>query len=228
MEEGFSELRRAAASAPPEVTFEPPAAPVAPKAAPPRGDALLHTSPMPAQEELSIKLTEGLKGLSTLLSSVDEKLAQQHRASELVAERLQALPHLLEGLVEAERNHLQTLRDLKTSLEEQGRASLQASAEMGKLPELVDRIGSRIERQTDAAGAMRTSVESVGQSVRGLVDVAQRGQNSLITEFRRGQEEQRQRLETLVERQRRTMWVVAALGAVVVICLLIVLNRLPR
>lgn len=219
----------AAAAAPQgSVTIEAPAAPVAPRSAAPRDDEIVRTTKMPANEELAIKMNEGLKGLSTLLSSIDERLVQQQRASELVAERLQTLPRVLESLVETERGSLQTLRDLNASLGEQGRASLRACDELGKLPALVDTIGSRIDQQTSASASMRTSVESVGQSVRGLVDVAQRGQNSLITEFRRGQDDQRHRLETLVDRQRQMLWIVAGLGVVVVVCLLIVLTRLPR
>ena len=215
-------------SAPPPAELALPPAPGPSKASPPREDEMVRATKMAPQEELGIKLNEALKSLSTLLSAIDEKVAQQHRATELVAERLQTLPRVLEGLVEAERTSLETLRDLRTSLEAQGKAANQASQELGKLPGLVDTIGSRIDRQTEAASAMRTSVESVGQSVRGLVDVSQRASNSLITEFRRGQDDQRLRLEELVDRQRRTIWVVAGLGILVVVCLLIVLTRLPK
>jgi hypothetical protein len=206
----------------------PPPGGAAPKNPQPREDELVRPSRMPPQEELAIKVSEGLKGLTSLLSSIDERLVQQHRATELVAERLQTLPRVLEGLVEAEHSHLQSLKDLRSSLDQQGKASLSASAELGKLPTLVDTIGTRIDRQTEASSAMKTSVEGFGQSVRGLVDVSQRAHNSLITEFRRGQDDQRERLEALVDRQRRTIWVVAGLGVVVVICLIVVLSRLPR
>jgi hypothetical protein len=183
-------------------------------------------TPMAPQEELALKVSDGLKNLTTLLSSIDEKMVAQHRATELVAERLQALPRVLEGLVEAEKQNIDTLRDLRSSMEKQGEASLAATEKLGALPTLVDGIGSRIEKQTEASASVKTSVEAVGQSVRGLVDGAQRTQNSLITEFRRGQDEQRQRLEELVERQRKTITVVAVIGAFVVIALFVVLARL--
>ena len=189
---------------------------------------LVRTTKMPAQEELAIRVSDGLKGLTSLLSSIDDKLVQQHRATELVADRLQALPRVLETLVQAEQVSLETLRDLRASLEKQGQASLHATDALGKLPTLVDTIGERIEKQTEASSSVRTSVESVGQSIRGLVDVSQRTHNSLITEFRRGQDEQRQKLEALVDRQRKTVWVVAALGAIVVLALIVVLTRLPK
>jgi len=202
---------------------------VQPKSSPPRDEEVVRTAAtkMPPQEELSIQLNEGMKGLTRLLSTIDERLVQQSRATELVAERLQVLPRVLEGLVEAERRSLETLKDLRASLDDQGKASLQASAKLEQLPSLLDGMGERIHQQTDAAQAVRTSVEAVGHSVRGLVDGSQRAQNSLITEFRRGQDDQRQRLEELVERQRRTLYIVAGIGVAVVISLLILLSRLP-
>lgn len=193
-----------------------------------RDEEVVRTTKMAPQEELTLKVSEGLKNLSTLLTSIDDKMGQQHRATELVAERLQALPRVLEGLVEAERMNLETMRDLRGSMEKQSAAAAAATQKLEQLPTLVDGIGARIEKQTEASASVKTSVESVGQSVRGLVDGAQRTQNSLITEFRRGQDEHRQRFEELVERQRKTILIVAAIGAFVVIALFIVLARLPK
>ncbi|MBL8840276.1 MAG: hypothetical protein JNL90_01975 [Planctomycetes bacterium] len=193
-----------------------------------RDEEVVRATKMAPQEELTLKVSEGLKNLSTLLTSIDDKMGQQHRATELVAERLQALPRVLEGLVEAERMNLETMRDLRGSMEKQSAAAAAATQKLEQLPTLVDGIGARIEKQTEASASVKTSVESVGQSVRGLVDGAQRTQNSLITEFRRGQDEHRQRFEELVERQRKTILIVAAIGAFVVIALFIVLARLPK
>jgi hypothetical protein len=223
---------------PSRVTIEPPPAESAVSTAPTRSngpngagrssDELVSTTRMAPQEELSIKVGEGLGKLSALLSSIDEKLVAQHRATELVAERLQALPRVLEGLVETERRSLQTLDELRTAMDKQGRASEQTAEKLGQLPPLVEGLGARVEKQTEASASVRTSVESVGHSVRGLVDGAQRANNSLVTEFRRGQDEQRQRLEELVERQRKVLWVVAGLCAVVAVVLVIALSKLAK
>lgn len=191
-------------------------------------DELVKTTKMAPQEELALKVSDGLKNLTSILSSIDEKMVHQHRATELVAERLQTLPRVLEGLVEVERHNLEAMRELRSSMEKQGEAAVAVSQKLEQLPSLVDGVGARIDKQTEAAASVKTSVESVGTSVRGLVDGAQRAQSSLITEFRRGQDEQRMRLEELVERQRKTIVIVAAIGAFVVIGLFIVLTRLPK
>src|SRR6185295_15527658 len=123
--------------------------------------------------------------------------------------------------VDAERSNLETLQALRNSMEKQSEASRNTAERLDKLPGVVDGLGAKIGQQTEAAAAVKTSVESISQSVRGLVDGSQRSQNSLITEFRRGQDEQRQRMEDLVDRQRRTTMVVAGVAVVVVIGLLI-------
>jgi methyl-accepting chemotaxis protein len=194
----------------------------------PRDDEVVKTTKMAPQEELSIKITEGLKNLSTVLGAIDQKLAAQGRTTELVAERLQALPRVLEGLVDAERNNLETLQALRGAIDRQSEASQQTAEKLDKIPGAVDGLGSKIQQQTEASAAVKTSVESVSQSVRGLVDGSQRAQNSLITEFRRGQDEQRQRLEDLVERQRRTTLVVIGVAVVMIVGLIIVLTRIPH
>jgi hypothetical protein len=209
----------------PRIAPAPTPLPAASRHAEPR-DELVRTTKMPPQEELSIQVSEGLKGLTKVLGSIDEKLVVQQRATELVAERLQTLPRVLEGLVSAEKVSLETLRDLRTSLEKQGEASQKATAELEKIPTIVDTISTRIHEQTTHASAVRTSVESVGGSVRALVEASQRTQIGLIAEFRRGQEEQRQRLQALVDRQRLAIWVLGGLAVAVVVCLTVVLVRL--
>jgi len=196
-------------------------------ARPSHDEEVVKATKMAPQEELSLKISEGLKNLSTVLGAIDEKLAGQARTSELVADRLQALPRVLEGLVDAERSNLEMLGALRASMDRQGEASRQTAERLDQLPSVVDGLGTRIQQQTEASAAVKTSVESVSQSVRGLVDVNQRAQNGLITEFRRGQDEQRHRLEELVDRQRKTILIVAGLGIVVVVALVIVLTRLP-
>jgi len=191
-------------------------------------DEPVRATKMAPQEELSIKISEGLKSLSTVLGAIDDKLASQTRTAELVADRLQALPRVLEGLVDAEKNNLETLQALRASMEKQSEASLATTDRLDKLPGVVEGLGSRIVQQTEASAAVKTSVESINQSVRGLVDGAQRSQNSLITEFRRGQDEQRQRLEGLVERQRHTMQVIFAVLIIVFLGLVWVLAKMPR
>ena len=52
-----------------------------------------------------------------------------------------------------------------------------------------------------------------------------RAQSSLVSEFRRTQEEHRRRLDEMVERERRSLFVVAGIGLVVVVCLLIMLTK---
>jgi hypothetical protein len=223
-------LQRSAEQAPPRRPTDGgerlPEAPTAVLAS--REDATVKTTRMAPQEELSLKVNEGIKNLSTLLSAIDQRMVQQTRATELVAERLQTLPRVLEGLVEVERTNLETLRELRGSMEKQGQAAAQTAEKLSSLPGLVEGLGTRVEKQTEAAASVRTSVESVGQSVRGLVDGTQRAQNSLITEFRRGQDQQQQHLIEMVDRQRKTIYAVAVLGVFVIVCLLIVLMRLPR
>lgn len=213
-----------------ETSAEAPAAPHAFGGGRPasREDEVVKATKMAPQEELSIKITEGLKNLTTVLGAIDSKLAAQSRTTEIVAERLQSLPRVLEGLVDSERSNLETLQALRTSMDKQNEVSQQTAEKLEKIPGAVDGLGTRIVQQTEAAAAVKTSVESVSQSVRGLVDGSQRAQNSLITEFRRGQDEQRLRLEDLVERQRKMTLVVFGVAVLLVIGLVVVLTRLPR
>ena len=227
--------QQAAISPPPSQPPPPAPAPLAevfvPKPVarePTRDDEALKTTLMAPQEELALKVSEGLKSLTTLLAAIDDRLVHQQRATELVADRLQALPRVLEGLVDAERLNLETLKDLRGSMERQGQASLSAAEKLDKLPGLMDGLASRVERQTEASTSVKTSVEAVGQSVRGMADGNQRATTQLVNEFRRGQDAQKQQFDALLERQRKLLWFVAGFGAMVVLVLVFVLARLAK
>ena len=183
------------------------------------------TAKMGPQEELSVKINEGMKSLTSLLAHIDEKLAGQRSDQKAIIDRLESLPPVMKGVVEAQRSNLEVLKGIRDSVQEQSRASVDSSKELSKLPGVMSELGDRMDTHAQTSATVRTSVESVGQSVRGLVDSTQRAQNSLLAEFRRAQDAHRQRLEEVVERERKTMIIVSVFGVLVVVCLLTFLMR---
>jgi hypothetical protein len=179
------------------------------------------------QEELSLRIHEGLTTLSGLLGNIDQKLATQNRQNVELSQGLQKLPMVFEGLINVQKSQLDALQEIRETVQAQ-KGDLANSAErLAKLPELFDGLGTtlgeKLDKQTRSGEEVRDSVETVGKSVRGLADSSQRAQNTLLAEFRRAQDEHGRRLQDLVERERKSTIVVAALGFLVVVCLVLVL-----
>jgi len=187
-------------------------------------------SRMAPQEELSLKITEGLSTLSGLLNQIDGKLAVQNEHSETQAghnkdlqEHLRALPVVLGSMAETQQASLEVVRDVRTTMQEQVEVSRRQADTLEKLPAVVESVGARIDAQNETGLQVRESVEGVGKSVRSLADGAQRAQNTMLAEFRRAQDEHRRRLEELVDRERKTILVVSGLALLVVVCLVLIL-----
>ena len=186
-----------------------------------------------SREELSMKITDGLGSLSGLLSDIDSKMVAHQQTAQRIAQRLEALPPLLQQIASGQREQTEVLQTLRRAQEAQraaladqteGLTAIPASVE--GLGELVKSLGSRVEQQTASSDSVRTSVEGVTKGVRSLADGAQRANQTLVFEFRRAQDEHRRRLEELADRERKTGLWVAALGVVVVVCLVVILFRI--
>ncbi len=183
------------------------------------------TAKMAPTEELSVKITEGMKSLTHLLSTIDDKLAGQNETQRTIAERLGTIPSLVRDLCQAQQSQLLVLSEIKDSVRDQASAQKSTSQTLEKLPGAVGTLSERIEQQAQTGAAVRTSVEGVGKSVQNLVDSTQRAQNSLMAEFRRAQDSHRERLEKVIDRERQTLWMVCFFGLLVVGCLVVFLIK---
>lgn len=185
---------------------------------------------MGEQEELSLRITEGLSTLSGLLGNIDQKLATQNRQSGELAQGLQRLPTIFEGLINVQKSQLDALTEIRESVREQKTGLVETNQQLGRMPEMFSglgkELGERFDRQVHSGQEVRESVDSVGKSVRSLADSSQRAQNTMLAEFRRSQDEHGRRLQDLVERERKSTIIVGALGFLVVVCLVLVLVTL--
>ena len=198
---------------------------VDPKKAWPDSKKGVKPSKLAPQEELSLKITEGISDLSGLLGRIDGKLADQNTQRQALARRLEALPRVLENMAETQKANLEATREIRRSMEDQTKAWKGTASSLQQMPVMMDGLGTQLEEHAKAGAQVKDSVEHVGKSVRSLADGSQRAQNTLLAEFRRAQDEHRRRLEQMVDRERRTFYTVAILGVAVVVCLLVVIAR---
>ncbi|MCI0658959.1 MAG: hypothetical protein L0170_18050 [Acidobacteria bacterium] len=178
------------------------------------------------QEELSLKISEGLSTLSGLLGSIDGKLSDQKEQRQVLLRRLETVPRVLEGLVETQRSHLEATLQVQKTLEIQAKAMQHTAESLERVPASVQVLGDKLDQHAQSGALVRESVENVGKSVRSLADGSQRAQNTLLAEFRRGQDEYRRRLEELVDRERKMYLVMAGIGLALVASLIVLIVKL--
>ncbi len=171
---------------------------------------------MAPQEELSLKVSEGLASLTDLLGRIDDKLLSQNKHGLELARKLDGLPRLMNDLAETQKTNLEVLREVRTTLTGQAKSTKDTAESVGRIPGLIDGLGGKVDRQSRAGEKLGESVDTVGKSVRTLADSSQRAHNTLVAEFRRAQDEHRRRLEDVVRQGRRTSLIVAFLGVLVV------------
>lgn len=178
------------------------------------------------QEELTLKINEGIENLSGLLVRIDDKLADQNRHRELLARRLEKLPDVLETVARTQKDNLEATREVAKAVSTQSESLQGTALSLQKVPGAVDGLGQKLDDHAKAGALVKDSVETVGRSVRSLADGTQRAQNTLLAEFRRAQDEHRRRLEDLVDRERRVYYTVSVLGVAVVVSMIIVIVKL--
>ncbi|MFO0984949.1 MAG: hypothetical protein U1E76_25005 [Planctomycetota bacterium] len=200
--------------------------------------------PMSAREEVSLKITEGLKGLSNILTDIDTKLDDQNRKSTEIVQSIKVLPEMMRDLPETSRAGIELLSVISRVLEDQTRATRDMVDRVKEMPTLVARVSSHLEeqsrvlsRQEDARMQLETAVQGVGSAVLKLADQQQtqearacekleQVENRTLEELRRMQAQHERHLSDLSQRSTHQMRVITIMTVLIVLVFLAVLTHL--
>jgi len=228
---GSNELARTSPDGPPSAHREE----LKPAEGPP-----VKASEMSRQEELNLKLKEGFRGISSVLTGIDRKIDRHQETSAELMVQVRKIPDLIKDVPDESKAGLELLATISTILESQGRATSELLARMGDLPQAMEELEARFQSQSEqlsqagqeARDAARQTQEQVGQAfseVRSRVDLLQtestRTQERLMRELRRQQSDSDRRIEELIQRSGTTTKVVVFLLVVVIAALLLVVKQ---
>jgi DNA repair exonuclease SbcCD ATPase subunit len=171
------------------------------------------TEKLSQQEEMSVKISQGLKGLSSLLGDIDERLQEQTKQSTELVQTVRTIPDKLKDLPESSRAGLELLNTISKIMEQQSRSVESLNSKVTGFSSVLNDIGEKMENdardRTETAEAFQHSIGSVKETISGLSEQQSRLSAEQATNIKavtqamkRSSEEQHDRMENIVSRMK--------------------------
>jgi hypothetical protein len=199
---------------------------------------------MSPREEMSLKITDGLKGLSTILTDIDAKLDDQSRKSTELVQSIRVLPDMMRDLPETSRAGIELLATISRVLEDQTRATRDMVDRVKEMPALVTKVTTHLEEQAEAIKgqheshvALRETVRDVGSEVKRMAEERRQQDEKLsarqeqvqtrtLDELHRMQDLYQARLADLSQRSHSQTRIITVMTVLIVLVFFAVLTRL--
>jgi len=180
---------------------------------------------MPQSEEVDLRIREGIKGISNVLTGIDRKIDRQQKNSDELMVTVRKIPDMMKDVPDASKAGLELLATISAVLENQGRATGELMEQMKDLPSAIARV------ETNATEASRRTRESVDQAVAAMqtrVDSLdtnhERRQQEMLGELRKRQVEHDRHIDQLLRKSNNATRLVVFLIVVVIAALLLVVQ----
>lgn len=208
---------------------EPEVEPLKPADGPP-----VRASEMNEDEVVTLKMKEGFRGITNVLSGIDRKIDRHQKTSEELTVAVKRIPEMMKDVPDASKAGVELLAAISTVLEAQGRATNELLEKMENLPETMGALESRVQSQVDAMAKSghetRREVSNAFTNVTSRVDelssLSAKQQEELVREMRRQQADNERRVQDLVKRSSTSTKLVVFLMVVVIAALLLVVQQL--
>jgi len=153
----------------------------------------IRTSRVKGKDEAISAIGDGFRELSSLLSSISERLARQDARAVDLSEQLKDLPEYLRALPRLQEAQNRTLGSIAERVAEGNQLATRAVDAIARLPQVQ-------EEQTAALAYVAERISEGNQAVRGITDALAR----IPEELRRGAEGQEQAIRSVAEAQQKT------------------------
>lgn len=124
------------------------------------------------QEEASIKINKGLKGLSSLLTDIDDRLKEQSKTSTELVTTVRTIPEMLKDLPESSRAGIELLNAITQILEHQNKGVEDLNGRVATFSESVGDISSHLEQEarkrSQDVETFQRNIGDVKQTVAGI------------------------------------------------------------
>ncbi|MFG0316474.1 MAG: hypothetical protein ACF8XB_04315, partial [Planctomycetota bacterium JB042] len=131
-------------------------------------------SEMSEQEVITLKMKEGFKGITNVLSGIDQKIDRHQKTSEELTVAVRKIPEMMKDVPDASKAGVELLATISTVLEAQGRATNELLDKMGNLPgtmaELEKKVQTQVAEMTKAGVETRREVAQAFTQVTSRVD----------------------------------------------------------
>jgi hypothetical protein len=170
---------------------------------------------MSVQEEASVKISDGIKGLSSVLSNIDQRIQEQTQQSFEIAKTVKTIPEMIKDLPESSRAGVELLHSISQILENQSSATAELGKRISDLPvvltNLTDQINKDQTTREQERSVIKETVEVVKKSVQSVeehneqISKTQAENTKKIEDsFKKVQEDHHRQIGVLVEKSKIT------------------------
>lgn len=185
------------------------------------------TRKMSSQEEASIKISEGIKGLSGVLSNIDERLQEQTQQSCEIAKTVKTIPDMIKDLPESSRAGIELLHSISKILETQSTATFELGNKIADLPNVLNNLSERIDKDAenrtqernaikDTFGVMKNSIDRLDERNRALSKSQLDNTKKIVDSVKHIQTEHKDQIRALIDKSRVTNRLILILGLLII------------
>jgi len=198
---------------------------------------------MSQQEEVTIKMSEGIKGISSVLSNIDQRMEEQNQQSTELIRSVKKIPDMMKDLPESSRAGVELLQTIGQVLENQSKATADLGKKISGIPDILENLNKKIIQESDdrekerviikdsfncSVDAMKLSMKGVKTSMDDLekkqqviVKSQDKNTQTLVNTFKKLQVEQNSQINRLIDKNRMTNKLIAAAILIIVTGLVI-------
>jgi len=195
------------------------------------------TRKLTEQEEMSLKISQGLKGLTSHLGEISDKLEEQTKKSTELVTTVQTIPDKLKDLPESSRAGLELLKTISRTMESQSKSVENLNGKISGLSNVMNDVAGKMENDSrervEEVQVFQESIGTVKDSITELSDqhstsTEEHSQNirSIATVLKKVSEENQSQVEGLLGRQKTMNRLVIFLIFVIIAGLVAVVLKL--
>lgn len=183
---------------------------------------------MSVQEEASVKISDGIKGLSSVLSNIDQRIQEQTQQSFEIAKTVKTIPEMIQDLPESSRAGVELLHSISQILENQSSATAELGKRISDLPDVLTNLTDQINKdQTtreqersvikETVDVVKKSVQSVEEHNEQISKTQAENTKKIEESFKKVQEDHQRQIGTLVEKSKVTNRLIVFLILVILV-----------
>lgn len=195
------------------------------------------TEKLSQQEEASLKISNGLKGLSSLLGDIDERLQEQTKTSNELVTTVKTIPEMMKDLPESSRAGLELLNTISVIMDQQSQGVKDLNSKVSSFSKVVTNLGDKLESDAkERTGEVQLFNKSLGTVKETMTAISE--QQSRVNEkhasnikemaqtLKKSSDDQQERVDSIISRMKVMNGLVIFLIIVIILGLVAVVLSL--
>lgn len=189
------------------------------------------------QEEMSMNISKGLKGLSSVLGDMNSKIEEQTKQSTQLVSTVKTIPEMLKDLPDSSRAGLELLNSISQIIDQQNKAVVDLNSKIANLPDVMGDLAGKVEsdvreRRNDVSllqkslGDMRGSVQQFSKEQNQISKKHDENIKVITSQLNKVSYDQQNRVDSLMGRMKMMNRMVIFMIIVIIVGLVAMVIKL--